>query len=721
MRSNQSLIWEDASPEQTLYFYDSVLTLSQAQATLELGSGTELHLSENTLITLEPQNNGDNSEIRLKFSKGDLRARAGNSRTQIAAKEWTINLDSKAEIALKQTSAEGFEIDVLKGQMNIEQKGEVQNINENQIVAIGENNKIETLNKETSLDLDGPSFERIYTHQNNADTTISWKGPADEIQLISRNEGLRDIPIIGNSAQQKIDLPLGKYSYRIAKGKSVSSTHEIEIWKAPELHLLSPYARDRAVTAKPITFLWSEIPEAKEYIIEFQDLNTGEVQKQVTTTNFIEKTFENEGELSWSVYAVDKDGFKIPPAYSQNIFLNHELLQAPKLKAPSIRAPANKPSKQKKKNGASLMPSGLIRAVIAILFSQQIHAEEGVEAVFNWEAVPDATGYTIEISATSDFRKPLVYQKVRKTEFIWSNFTDGTYYWRVAASGDNGRMGLFSEAAKINLARSQAIDSLDPMNASTEGVLIRKKLDPEKNRAPVETKSEEIFHEAPKVQFDEKRFDQKVKLVNEDTRDLRQSYKLLWQPTSSQWNLTGQDQLKANLKGIAQGAIKFQTEQIYSENKSFLVDVYYSQYKWRPADDVTYPFQSEQNLIDSKVQILVGDNRSHLLRGAMLMMIPHIERVDLEKIEIKQSLGIGPSVIYQYDRGERGVFSHQLGLVAGSSSVALTTQNLFAYRIMKFEDMSLILGLSLQADLIFHDRNFSQAYGAGLSLGLGFP
>ncbi|MFN7455495.1 MAG: hypothetical protein ACK5RO_12655, partial [Pseudobdellovibrionaceae bacterium] len=75
IRDKDSLVWSEAEKGESLYFYDSLLTLSQSTATLYLHEQTEIHLSENTLVTIEPQTTAENSAIRLKFMRGDLKAR----------------------------------------------------------------------------------------------------------------------------------------------------------------------------------------------------------------------------------------------------------------------------------------------------------------------------------------------------------------------------------------------------------------------------------------------------------------------------------------------------------------------------------------------------------------------------------------------------------------------------------------------------------------------
>ena len=59
---------------------------------------------------------------------------------------------------------------------------------------------------------------------------------------------------------------------------------------------------------------------------------------------------------------------------------------------------------------------------------------------FDWQDVPDATSYTIQISKYSSLTKPFLSKKVTSSEYLPTNdlLKNKTVYWRVRANGDNG-------------------------------------------------------------------------------------------------------------------------------------------------------------------------------------------------------------------------------------------------------------------------------------------
>ena len=593
---------------------------------------------------------------------------------------------------------------------------------------------------EGDLKFQGPEYQRVYSFQPEAHVPVEWKGQAEKIQILplGKEKVLKTLNL--DQSKDNLALEPGKYSLRLLKNGKVSEAKEIEVWRAPNLHLLSPFPRDRVKTNEDVAFIWTYLPEAKEYKFIITDLRTGRVTEKRVKENSVSFNFSDEADVSWQVMGIDQDGFEMPAPYANQIFPRHEPFAAPKLKSPEMRVPASKPveetpaapvkkkkadkksdsakAKKTKSKGASLDPApSSLWSLIWKTFVSSAEAADSkkstadYEAVFAWEAVPGADVYTIEISDTPEFRSPKVSKVVKKTEFIWSQFPLGSYFWRVAAGSSNGRMGVFSEPGIVQLTQ------LPEKSSNMDGVLIRKKMDPEKNRAPVVTKTEEIFKDVPKPQFDEKRFEKEVVLVSDDHRELRDTYLFQWTPMMTSWTLNGQDELKAKLSGSTTGAGHFQTEQTLSKDRSYLIDAFYAQYKWKAKDITAYPFQEDQSITDARVQVLFGNNKSGLLRGGVVQMVPYIDRKEAEAIEIKSALTVGPSVMYNWKHGERFMSGHQLSFMAGSAIFGLSTQNHFRYQFYKGESSALSIGFRLQGDVVFYQRSFSSGFGGGVSLG----
>jgi len=608
-----------------------------------------------------------------------------------------------------------FEVEVHKGQLEFQKDSQSQTLGENQVLQIEDNQVSGTLAVDSALQFQGPKYQHLYSSNPLAAIPIAWKGQADKLEITPVGSDSSLQALSSQQSQSNLQLPPGKYSLRLKNGSKVSEAKEIEIWEAPMFHLLAPFPRDRVKTEEPISFVWSFIPEAKEYELILTNPTTGEVHRQKVKDNFSSYEFPNEGDFEWKVIALDPDGFPIASPYTNMIFPRHQPLAAPVLKSPEIRIPA---SQKKKRKGSFFSPPSWLRWVLTWALPEAMAEKKSAgnyEAVFAWEPVDGADQYTIEIAANPDFRKTAVSKVTKRTEFIWSGFSLGIYYWRVAAGSSKGRMGVFSEPAKVNL------QSLPDNESSTDGVLIRKRTNPDKDRAKVETKTESIIANAPRPQFDESIFEKETKLISDEQRELKDTYLIEWTPIWSQWNLADENDLKVKLSGNTTGAAHFQTEQALSGDKqnpkSYFVDIFYAQYKWKATDISTYPFQEDQNQTDARVQILFGNSKSSVRRGGIVQTVPIPERKNLEQIELSNALTIGPSVYYNWKDSERWKSGHSLSFLAGNSLFVLSTQNNFRYLFFKGESNNLSIGFRFQADGIFYQRAFNTGWGASLTLG----
>jgi FtsP/CotA-like multicopper oxidase with cupredoxin domain len=87
---------------------------------------------------------------------------------------------------------------------------------------------------------------------------------------------------------------------------------------------------------------------------------------------------------------------------------------------------------------------------------------QGTAKTIAWSAVPGATGYTLQISATSNFSAVLASQAVTGTSVSVSNLADGvTYYYRLLATNNIGSSGYSNvvSSTQDNTAPAVAITS----------------------------------------------------------------------------------------------------------------------------------------------------------------------------------------------------------------------------------------------------------------------
>ncbi len=433
-RGVNSLIWEKAQENEILYYYDSVLTLSQSSAKLYLKDQTELQLSENTLVTLEEPEDKSKSEIRLRFSKGDFKARNPSVKTTISGDHWYMNLEKGTEVQLRKEQS-SYEFEVLSGQATLQTSEGTENLNDTSIIRFGTDQKINKIDKNQNLQWLEKKPVRIYVLDEQVEVPLQWTGQATKINVSRTGEEEKVTAVAHGQDSTTLNLKPGSYTLRLGDANGLSSARTIEVWKAPQIILKKPLPRDRLKVGEDYEFVWTSEASVKEYQVQLQ--GKGKVRSESSAQNFKILRFDKEEDLEWKVEARDDEGFLIPALYQNKIFLREEPLRAPKLKSPTLQLPGT---------------SGRYNW-LKLFMSEAVAAEKksaSREIIFEWETVAGANSYTVEISSDPGFRKPEVIENVTSTEFIWKKYDPKKkFYWRVAAAGLSGKMGLFSEPLEV--------------------------------------------------------------------------------------------------------------------------------------------------------------------------------------------------------------------------------------------------------------------------------
>lgn len=460
-RAGDSLIWEVAKPSDILYYQDSVLTLTNSTATLYLKDQTELKMSENTLVTLEEPEKLSNAEIRLRFSKGDIKARNPYAQTQIQSADWIVNLEKGAEVALRKNDT-AYEFEILAGKAILKtEAGLEETLTEDNILKLNDDKKIEKIEKSSELKWAAPKPERVYTFNNKALIPLEWQGEAQKLKIQRQGQAEEVREVLKAAQSTEVELPLGSYEVRLTDNKGLSSAKTIEVWKAPKIILKKPLPRDRIQIGEAHEFVWMSDAKVKAY-----ELKMGNGQNITVNENYKTLKFDKEQDLTWSIEAVDEEGYRIPALYESKVYLRSDALAAPKLKQPKIIEIENEiqPQIQPEQNKPQIpnndsKPSSLFwrnPSLINFIFSQLTPANAQVlrkkQVVFEWEVVEGANQYIIEISSDPEFKNPEVIETINKSQFIWKKYNPTLkYFWRVASGNSNGRMGLFSEPIPLDL------------------------------------------------------------------------------------------------------------------------------------------------------------------------------------------------------------------------------------------------------------------------------
>ncbi len=557
-RSADSLVWENTHEKDTLFYHDSILTLSEGSARLYLKDQTELQLSENTLVTLEEPDDKSTSEIRLRFSRGDLRARNPVAKTNIVGDDWLVNLERGSEVSLRKDK-DSYEFEVVSGKAVLQTAKGREEMTPAKILKLGEDKNIQQIEKSTSLEWNDAKPIRIYSLGNNADVALSWKGKANNLILNKPGETENSKPVSANQA--KINLELGNYKVRLQDENGLSQSRDVEIWKAPRIILKKPLPRDRVKIGDEVEFVWTGEPGVKSYRLKIGD------KVEEVTDNFKTVKFEKESDLEWKVEGLDENGNVIPSIYQNKVFLRNEPLQAPRLKAPVLKIPEKvKPSSQ----------FHWWQLLITEAYASRLE-----ELELEWEKVPGADFYILEISTEPDFRQPETHT-LHSTRYTWKKYNrEKRYFWRVASGSSNSRMGFFSEVQEMKPEKTV-------VETVKEGVASLPK---------AETKPEEKTVSATTEAKPEPIAEEKTEAVSTPVK-IPSGFGLAWAPAFKILNFKGERNSKIKLNGGTTAGALFEIKK-----NQWHLQAWTASQSWKPTPETEFPFQNNLSISETRVSL----------------------------------------------------------------------------------------------------------------------
>ncbi len=459
-KRQRSLIWEKSEQQDSVFEYDSILTLKQSSASLKLEPGVDLNLSENTLVVLEPADLGKDSQdrsLRLRFSSGQIRADAQGRDLAITAKEWTLSATKGTELNLRQLSNGEMQFEIEKGEVDLQNSENHEALKGPQRLTL-DDKKI-TLKQAIRQDLkwSNQNHQRIYSHHFPFGYKLAWTGNAEALEVAQPGQSPQMIAL--DNDQKQISLPMlpGTFTFTLHHGSDVSPSLTTQFYQSPWIQTYSPLPRDRVLTKQASVFSWTPVAPAKKYRVEFSrraDFKEIILQKEISSSSF-NAQIDKVGAYYWRVLGIDDQGFIIPSEDAVPIFLIQKPFPQPLLHQPQLqRLPATHSP------GAERECVDCLRWIFHLLVpeAKAVDIEKPFyNSEFSWDSVEGATKYVIEISDTPTFRKTLVNEVVNEPRFVWKQMHLGRYYWRVAAASED-QDGLFSDVSLADLTDEKAAE-----------------------------------------------------------------------------------------------------------------------------------------------------------------------------------------------------------------------------------------------------------------------
>lgn len=676
-RGVDSLVWEKSASDESVFYYDSLLTLTQSTATLKLEQETEVELRENTLVIIEPPEESSIGEIRLKFVRGNLHARNPWTETRISAPEFTVDLKAASELQMRQTGEHEFEVQVTKGEASVRGEDGTHALDSSKILRV-KDGRGESLALDAHLRWLNPPPARIYFHPVGSLgdapglTHLTWEGSAKELRVQRTGEAEHVWPL--KEGQREMDLSLGWGDHRLylRDGVNTSTALSLQIWKAPLLHLIAPLPRDRVRSDEVVSFLWTRPPGVAtyEFKVEGKDLKIDDARN----VNAHQVRFEGEHDVEWSVWGRDGEGFVVPPLYEYPLFIRRQPLAAPQLNAPRLRKPAQAVDK-----GAFLWN--------LLIPAAQADEENLYEAYFSWRPVDGADEYWIEISESPDFRKPVLSKRLGKSEFVWREFRDKVYYWRVAAGAKSGRMGLFSEAAKVSIH---------------EGVEVRKIV---AKAAVVEALPQPP---APTPEIAE------VKAPEVSRAQRPRGLRFIWKPSYGVLQGKSEERVSANLSGGKLRSFALEKDYFIFDRRWWTLEGKFSSQTYAPKSKAEYPYQGDISASQTEIRFTRVKESGIWGVGVMGALHPRIVRAGPEKVRASNQAvgGVHARALLNFGRAE---YQGDFGLLGGSGEYGFNSSHRLL--VHAWQDR-ILLGIGTEGYFLF--RGAYQSFAADGFLTLGF-
>lgn len=439
---NKEVLWDEVALETPLYKRDSVRTAEGSEAKIIFEDGTEVALSENSLIVLDRSND----KVALEFLKGNVFAKGGSKAgsVEIQTSKGKVTVAGGAEqgeLSLK-GGASGVELTVEKGSAQVQTATGMASIGENEKGELSQSGMTKT---KILIFPDLPiQNAKIVTTKNDAMIPFDWHvddaalGNAQTKLQVATDEKFKSLAYERPArSKAQISLKEGNYYWRVvAKGdKGVwfeGEARNLRVIKHTSVALEFPppgYVTEYFQEQPHLRFSW-KVPGKASGGTDFVQLAADAEFKVTTDPARIERTPSGVDGFSRNVGFFNK---LRPTAYFWRVITVYDgvgikgedklrietdarkftLVQLPELPAPEPLTP---------ERGQSVGVSA-----------------ENKMVRLTWTPVPEAKYYELKVATDFDMKKIVVVKRTIQPAFETELNASGKLYWQVRS--------LFAEEA----------------------------------------------------------------------------------------------------------------------------------------------------------------------------------------------------------------------------------------------------------------------------------
>lgn len=459
-KTKQEFSWSTLPTESPLYSGDSLFTGKDSQLLLKLNDGTEMTISENTLIVLEKSTSSLN--LDLKYGEVD---KIENSASKIiltqAGERSEVQGSKESILSIKSIKGSAAVVKVVSGEVKIKKK-----TGESKTIVAGKSEKIDPIKPKQVLPprLEQPASNSVFlldrktlinpNGEINKRNKFSWQKHSEESVLLqlARDKDFKQIIFKQELTDSEFIFPnfkdAGKYFWRVGSISAVSrsvlnsDTHILNVMPTLQVAELSPSHQMTRWDFKSELrqkFSWTPNRLFQSYKIEiskgseFLDLL---VSEELKTESFEWKSIKEFGTYYWRLTASTGKG---ESSYSVTTE-PHEFTILENKSPVALFPPAE----------TTLIVKG--RKLLLPGESLEL-AETKPEAeffTFKWDKSNFAK-VVFEISPTPEFKDIRFSQSTLDSEIKISNLPAQEGYWRVRGEDERHSKSLASTPIKLKV------------------------------------------------------------------------------------------------------------------------------------------------------------------------------------------------------------------------------------------------------------------------------
>ena len=399
------VIWEDIGNNTPVFNYDSIRTYPESAAYIRLNDGSEINLSENTMIVLATDDFG----VRINFDRGTISARSGKSGSSIRlnTRDTSVAMN-KGELSVKKDETI-MDINIFSGNAVVASGGKENLIDVNSALRIADG---KTEIKKVKIKTEEPVNDaRFITSSARASIRFVWKsdsGSKHTVEIASDRQFQKIIKKESvHGSTYRAGLQPGDYYWRVGTGRDYSPVKKFTLLKDSSFRYIYPVGDEKVnvTSGDPVSFRWSRSRAEAAYEFEiFSDAELkSSVLKKTLSLNLLSLDNLTSGNFWWRVRRVYPAGFiSLDPDEKTMRFM--------------------------------LVQRAFTRMKPVPVYSGRVFATTLSEFIpLNWVEAKGASGYVVEISTDREFNE-IINSLNTTAAFIRAPVPpEGEYFWRIKA------------------------------------------------------------------------------------------------------------------------------------------------------------------------------------------------------------------------------------------------------------------------------------------------